>query len=163
MSSTNQSKYEELEQIKSELAGQAEKLRSELKEIEGRLIAVTLAIEVWKSKGTKSAGNPYLREFKGMTQVQALIKIAKDNGTNRFKVAAAKKLLLEAGLIKSKKNAANILFTTIQRSGKFKRVVPGEYELVVPPAPDKTISHMVDAVVKGENPEKVVSRLLRSA
>src|SRR6266581_8253475 len=126
----NKSKYEELEQIKKELAEEAEKLRTQLKQIEGRAVAVALAIEVWKSKGAKVAADPYLREFKGLTQVQALVKIAKDNGNNRFRLIDAKKTLLDAGLVKSKKNAATILFTAIQRSEKFKRVSPGEYELL---------------------------------
>ncbi len=127
-------KYEELEHIRKELAEEAEQLRSKLKVIEGRAIAVALAIEVWKSsKGTKVAADPYLREFKGMTQVQGLIKIAKDNGNNRFRLQDAKKILLEAGLVKSKKNASVILYTAIQRSEKFKRVAPGEYELIFHP------------------------------
>jgi hypothetical protein len=131
MATTNkQSKYEELEQIRKELAQEAEELRSKLKQIEGRAIAVALAIEVWKSKGTKVTVDPYLREFKDLTQVQALTKIAKDSGNNRFRLNDAKKILLDAGLVKSKKNASTILFTAIQRSEKFKRVAPGEYELI---------------------------------
>ncbi len=126
-------KYEELEHIKKELAQEAEQLRSKLKLIEGRAAAVALAIEVWKdSKGTKIAIDPYLREFKGLTQVEALVKIAKDNGNNRFRLQDAKRTLVDAGLVKSKKNASVILYTAIQRSEKFKRVAPGEYELIVP-------------------------------
>src|SRR5260370_18065791 len=107
---TKQNKYEELEQIKKELAEEAEKLRAQLKQIEARAVAVALAIEVWKSKGPKVATDPYLREFKGLTQVQALVKIAKDNGNNRFRLLDAKKILVDAGLVKSKKNASTILF-----------------------------------------------------
>jgi hypothetical protein len=133
-SARKQNKYEELEQIKADLTNQVGKLRNQLREAEGRLVAVTLAIEVWKSKGSAAASeieiNPYLRSLKGLTQVQALIKIAKDNGNNRFKLKEAKKLLLDAGLVKSKKNASTILFTAIQRSEKFMRVAPGEYELL---------------------------------
>ncbi len=132
----SKSKYEELEQIRKELAEQAEQLRSQLKHIEGRAAAVALAIEVWKSKGAKGTSvviDPYLRQFQGLTQVEALVKIAKDNGTNRFRLKDAKKLLLDAGLVKSKKNAGTILFTAIQRSEKFKRVAPGEYELIAKP------------------------------
>ena len=68
-----------------------------------------------------------------MTQVAALVKIARDNGTNRFKLQDAKKTLVDAGLIRSKKNASTILFTTIQRSGRFRRVAPGEYEVILKP------------------------------
>ncbi len=157
---TKQNKYEELEQIKKELTEEAEKLRAQLKQIEARAVAVALAIEVWKSKGPKAAADPYLREFKGLTQVKALVKIAKDNGNNRFRLIDAKKILVDAGLVKSKKNASTILFTAIHRSDKFKRVAPGEYELLPIEAHVKT---MVDAVGKGESPAKVVDRFLRSA
>jgi len=130
---TNQSKYEELEQIRNELIERAGQLRSQLKEVETHAAAVALAIEIWKSKGAKVTVDPYLREFKGLTQIEALVKIAKDNGNNRFRLKDAKKLLLTAGLVKSKKNASTILFTAIQRSERFKRVAPGEYELIEKP------------------------------
>ena len=68
--------------------------------------------------------------FRGLTQAQALEKIARGNG-GRFKMKDAKRILLDAGLIKTAKNANNILYNVIQREeGKFKRVAPGEYELV---------------------------------
>lgn len=136
ITSSKHSKYEELEQIQKDIAREVNTLRAEIKDAEARLDAVTLAIIEWKKRGAKAASkielNPRLREFRGLTQVQALVKIAKDNGTNRFTMKEAKKLLLEAGLVKSKKNANTILFTAIQRSEKFKRVAPGEYELIPP-------------------------------
>jgi hypothetical protein len=134
----NQSKYEELEQIKAGLAEEVGKLRTQLGQAESRLAAVTLAIQVWKSKGLKEENDieyldPYLQKFKGLTQIQALTLIAKENGNWRFKLNDAKRILTQAGLVKSKKNASTILFTAIQRSEKFKRVAPGEYELVQKP------------------------------
>src|SRR5713226_7252432 len=127
---TNQGKYRELEQIQADLTKQAEKLRAQIKDVEGRLAAVTLAIQVWKDKGTSKNGvsDPRVKELRGMTQIQALLKLAKDNGNNRFRIAEVKPLLLEAGVVNSKKNANNILYTTILRSGRFQRVAPGEYE-----------------------------------
>jgi hypothetical protein len=64
-----------------------------------------------------------------MKQVEALTKIA-EHGGGQFHTTAAKKLLLQAGLIKNPKNANNILFSVIQRSGKFERVEPGLYRLI---------------------------------
>jgi len=132
VAATKHEKYEELEQIKTELAGQADRLRSQLKDTEAHLAAIVLAIEVWKSKSKSKAveSNPLVKELRGMTQVQALIHLAKHNGNNRFRIKDAKKILMEAGVVKSKKNASTILFTTIQRSGKFMRVAPGEYEIL---------------------------------
>jgi hypothetical protein len=136
VASKKQEKYEELEEIKTELAEQVEKLRSQLKMAEARLAAIVLTIEVWKSKSSAKAieSNPLVKELRGMTQVQALIHLAKHNGNNRFRISEAKKILMEAGVVKSKKNASTILFTTIQRSGKFVRVAPGEYSVFVPPS-----------------------------
>jgi len=148
---TRQSKYEELELIQKELGEEVAKLRTRLKDVEEHLSAVTLAIKVWKSKGPAAAANfesnPRLREFRGLTQVQALVKIARDSGNNRFRLRDAKNLLLEAGLVKSKKNAGTILFTAIQRSEKFKRIAPGEYELILKPV-SSTATIAVDAVLK---------------
>jgi len=131
---SNQGKYRELEQIQADLSKQAEKLRAQIKDVEGRLAAVTVAIQVWKDNGAKgvAVSDPRVKELRGMTQVQALLKIAKDNGNNRFRIADVKSLLLEAGVVNSKKNANNILYTTILRSGKFQRVAPGEYEVLKP-------------------------------
>jgi hypothetical protein len=136
ITNSKRSKYEELEQIQKDIASEVKVLQADLKDAEDRLAAVTLAIQVWKRSGAKASAkielNPRLREFRGLTQVQALTKIAKESGTNRFKMKEAKKLLIEAGLVKSKKNANTILFTAIQRSEKFRRVAPGEYELIPP-------------------------------
>ena len=137
MPTSKHKKYEELESLKQGLGEQAAKLRGELRTIEERLAAVTTTLQLLKGKGrvpTASVpADPYLREFKGLTQVEGLIKIAKDSGTNRFKLREARETLVDAGLVKSKKNANTILFTAIHRSGKFKRVAPGEYEVAGKP------------------------------
>lgn len=133
--SKKQKKHEDLESLKQALGEQAAKLHGELKAIEERLGAVTLTLQMLRGGANASRENkdPYLREFKGLTQVQALMKIARDSGNNRFKLRDAKRILLDAGLIKTKKNANTILFTAIQRSGKFARVAPGEYEVIAKP------------------------------
>jgi hypothetical protein len=75
------------------------------------------------------AGSIFASDLKGLTQLEALTKIAKANN-NRLKLITAKDLLLRAGVTKSRKNANNIIFNVIKRSELFKRVAPGEYELV---------------------------------
>lgn len=131
MTNSKRESYKELETLRKQAGEDVAKLRARLQEAEARLAAVTLTMELLRSTPKETPeSNPYLRQFKGMTQVAALLKIAHDNGTNRFKLRDAKKTLLDAGLIRSKKNAATILFTTIQRSGRFQRVAPGEYEVL---------------------------------
>jgi hypothetical protein len=82
-----------------------------------------------------------IQSLHGSTQVEALTKIAQHNG-GRFETIVAKKILLQAGLIKNPKNANNILFSVIQRSGRFERVDHGVYRLI------------------GNKPEKPESKLL---
>ncbi len=128
-------KHEELHGLKKTLYQKVERLRGELRETEAELQAVTKTLQLLtKGRGREeqeieSKVEAFIHELHGLTQVEALIKLAKANG-NRFKTKDAKHILVAAGLIKSRKNAANILFTTTQRSGKFMRVAPGEYELL---------------------------------
>ena len=132
MSTSNKhKKYEDLEALKQGLGEQVAKMRGELKAVEERLAAVTMTLHLLRGKNASpnALENPYLLEFKGLTQVQALMKLARDSGNNRFKLREAKKILFEAGLVKSQKNANTILFTAIHRSEKFRRVAPGEYEV----------------------------------
>ena len=67
--------------------------------------------------------------LKGKTQLDALIHIASRND-GHFKVVDAKRLMVESGIIKKPKNALSMLYTIINRSGKFDKVSPGEYKLV---------------------------------
>ena len=64
-----------------------------------------------------------------MKQVEALTKIAEHEG-GQIRTSMAKHVLVQAGLIKNPKNANNILFAVIQRSGIFERVEPGVYRLI---------------------------------
>ena len=133
--SSKRKNYEELETLKQALGEQVAKMRGDLRAVEEQLGAVNLTLQMLR-RGTNvsdKSQDPYLREFKGLTQVEGLIKVARDSGKNRFKLREAKKILLDAGLVKSKKNAATILFTAIHRSEKFKRVAPGEYEVILKP------------------------------
>lgn len=131
----SKAQYQDLEQLRDSLSKQVNKLRSELQDCEKKLNAVTTTMELLSrgSVDTEAQADSYLKQFRGLTHVQALIKIAHDNGNNRFKITEATKLLVAAGLVTSKKNASNIIFNDIQRSEKFRRVAPGEYELIEKP------------------------------
>jgi hypothetical protein len=64
-----------------------------------------------------------------MSHLDALIAIAKANN-NKLAVKAARRLMTRAGLFKSTKNASSIIFTAVNRSGKFERESPGVYRLI---------------------------------
>jgi len=71
--------------------------------------------------------------FEGMNHTEALVRIAKANGRNRVTIKEAKKVFIAAGLSKSKRYLASILYGTLNRSDKFRKVAPGEYELIPQP------------------------------
>ena len=75
-----------------------------------------------------------LTALKGLTQIQALTKIAMASPDGKFRISDARALLIRAGLINSPKgNANNILQNAITRSEKFERVGYGEYRLIENP------------------------------
>jgi hypothetical protein len=67
-------------------------------------------------------------KIRKLTQVQALIVIAKHNG-GLIRAQEAKRLLIKAGVMRETKNSTNIIHAVIVRSGKFEKVKPGEYRL----------------------------------
>lgn len=67
-------------------------------------------------------------KLRKLTQVQALVMIAKHNG-GVVRAQEAKRLLIKAGVMRQTKNSTNIIHAVIVRSEKFERVRPGEYRL----------------------------------
>jgi hypothetical protein len=69
-----------------------------------------------------------LGKLRKLTQVQALVVIAKHNN-GIIRAQEAKRLLINAGVMRQTKNSTNIIHAVILRSEKFERVRPGEYRL----------------------------------
>ena len=92
-------------------------------------------------------------DFTGMTQPKALVAIAL-TGQGRLKITDARKVLEKAGILRHTKNGYNILYNVITKSGKFERSAPGEYRLL------SQFEQMINRVVAGENPSKLVDELL---
>ena len=139
---TGTSKYGEVEALVKSLSQKVDQLRTKLTDAEDALDAATMTLNLL-NQGVSD--DPTLsqvaaemeadykalqREFKDLTQIQALVKIAQKSPTRRFRLTEARDKLIAVGLIRSRKNATNIIFNAIQRSEKFKRVAPGEYELI---------------------------------
>jgi hypothetical protein len=132
----NKQLYTELEELKLKLQARMESLQHEYNEAKAQYqsVVTTLGLLGFKPSGLRldpQAGTgTFPFGFKGLTQAQALERIAKNNN-GRFKIKEAKRILLEAGLIRTAKNANNIIYNVIVREeGKFRRIAPGEYELV---------------------------------
>jgi hypothetical protein len=142
MSTASRESLENLENLKKRLIQRAERLKRELQQIEDDLISTDRTIHLLSQPETESDSiwpESYLREFESLTQIQALVKIAKTNGRNRLNVPEAKKLLLAAGLISKPKNAASIVYSAIIRSERFRKIGRGEYELITN-APDLPVA-----------------------
>ena len=131
MTNTNQ-QLDQLTALKERLTVKKTKLSEKLAEVQRQLEAVTTTVALLNCGEEKEEDITLVippRELHGMTQLEALVHIAKRKD-NRVKIAEARKLLSKAGLMNgSKKNWYNILFTIIKRSEKFQHVGPGEYEL----------------------------------
>lgn len=69
-----------------------------------------------------------IAKLRKLTQVQALVAIAKHN-EGIVRAQEAKRLLIKAGVMRQTKNSTNIIHAVIVRSEKFERVRPGEYQL----------------------------------
>jgi hypothetical protein len=130
---TNSHAFAELEELRKRLQAKMEALQEEFQEVKNQHQSVTTTLNLLGYKTginlAPAEGAAVITGFNGLTQAQALERIAKNNG-GRFKMKDAKRILVDAGLIKTAKNANNILYNVIQREeGKFRRVSPGEYEL----------------------------------
>lgn len=83
--------------------------------------------------------------LRNMTQVQALVTIAKHND-GLVRAQEAKRLLIKAGVMRETKNSTNIIHAVILRSDKFERVRSGEYRL-------KGSRPKIDVEIFGAGPE----------
>ena len=139
----------ELEELKSRLEQQASSLQAQLDKVMGQLESVATTLELLKDQQPQQQPLPVWSppqqpqdavppgairaispsELSGLTQLEAIIKIAKANN-NRVRLVTARDLLLKAGLTTSEKNAMNIVFNVIKRSDRFRKATPGIYELL---------------------------------
>jgi hypothetical protein len=146
---TNDATYTDLMKIRDRLDRRHSELQSELADVTRKLESVSMTLALLDDGETESpasspetevtlrgsfsygtaTGSVDVASLRGMTQVKALEKIAEHSG-GQFTTTAAKRFLIQADLIKNPKNANNIIFSVIQRSGKFERVEPGVYRLV---------------------------------
>ncbi len=134
MTKDNQA-YEKLFELKQKLQAKMETLKKELDTATHEYISVVTTLELLGHKSeVLTAADMVIPPslLQGLTQVQALERIAKSNN-RRLKLKMAKRLLVAAGLIKNPKNASNIIYTAIQRSEMFRKVGRGEYELIEKP------------------------------
>ena len=128
---SNTSSKAELKRLREVLEKKVETLAEEHADAERSLRAVETTLQLLKSGfDTEEQPDRYARSFGDITQLEALEKIARENGNNRFRVSEARRIMIAAQMIKTPRNANSILYTLIKRSDRFRRIGPGEYELL---------------------------------
>lgn len=124
---------QDLRELLKRLEQRRERLKRDLQQVENDFVSTERIIQLLSQPDQKAEEiwpESYLREFDGLTQIQALVKIARTNGRNKLNVQEAKNLMLKTGLISSPKNASSILYSAIIRSERFRKIGKGEYELI---------------------------------
>lgn len=120
---------DEVSKLYEKLLIKRDKLKEQLNEVEKEFEAVSTTL---KLMGLPTPGMSNLT-LAGKTHLEALIEIAKANG-DVLVVKTARRLMTRAGLFGNPKNASSVIFTAISRSGKFKPLSKGRYELMEQPA-----------------------------
>ncbi len=120
---------------KKKLLVRRERLMLPLQEVEQEIEHITATIRSLQKPPQPAAGFTAtltvdfpIGKLRKLTQVQALTVIAKHYG-GTFKAQEAKRLLIQAGVMRETKNSTNIIHAVIVRSEKFEKVRPGEYRL----------------------------------
>jgi hypothetical protein len=116
---------DEVSRLYEKLQIKRDKLKEQLDEVEKEFVAVSTTL---KLMGLPTPGMSNLT-LTGKTHLEALIEIAKANG-NILVVKTARRLMTRAGMFGNPKNASSVLFTAISRSGKFRSLSKGKYELI---------------------------------
>jgi hypothetical protein len=116
---------DEVSKLYEKLQIKRDKLKEQLADVEKEFEAVSTTL---KLMGLPTPGMSNL-SLAGKTHLEALVEIARANG-NILVVKTARRLMTRAGLFGNPKNASSVLFTAISRSGKFKPLQKGKYELV---------------------------------
>ena len=125
----------ELKSEEKALLEKREKLRKPLIQVEEDLQHVSGAIAFLERKLASAAPVEDVivevfptSRLRGLTQLQAIIAIAKHSG-GVVRAQDARQMMIRAGVMKDTKNATNITHNVILRSEKFERIAPGTYRL----------------------------------
>lgn len=120
---------DQLSEILAELRQEHTHAFDRVAHLEQEIKAVEAVIRVLRERrpgGITDTVDP--SDLRGKTQIEALVTMAK-KGKGEIKITEAKRLMLQAGLIRTPKNAFSILYTVIKRSDRFDRVKSGVYKL----------------------------------
>ena len=116
---------EKLDRLRKPIA-QAEE---ELQHVIGTIAVLRRGIRPTIAQDTPAEdGLSLIAKLKGMTQMNAIVAIARSRG-GVIRAQDAKKIMIEARIMRSTKNATNMTHNVFARSDSFERIGPGEYRL----------------------------------
>jgi hypothetical protein len=123
-----------LRDVVAKLKARREGLKKALEQTETEIRAVETTMNLLTQNGSKPshlteifAEKPY--DFKGKTQKESLIEIAKRND-GIVRVSEGKRILSAAGKLKKGRNSWGSIYTTLNRSKEFEKAGPGEFRLI---------------------------------
>lgn len=128
-----------LSKIVSKLQIERKKIFKRINEINKEIRAVEMTMRLMGYKNGKSILSTYeelvngiIRKKNKMSQLEVLYEIIDTIGDENkiFKVNEAKNIMVSAGMFNNPENANSIIYTLIDRSGKFEKVKPGVYKLI---------------------------------
>src|SRR5439155_17025870 len=116
------------EQLAKEFENRLAQTDAEIQAVSTTLRLLKNGHEATGTLATKSLLIP-ASVFVGKTQRAALAEIAKRNG-GIVKVGEARRILIDAGVIRDAKNTWGLLYTTMSRSPEFEKSGRGQFMLV---------------------------------
>ena len=132
----NPKAHPDLIDLKSRLEKQRDDLASQIERVDKEIQSVLTTLRLLGHHGNKADDivqqTLVVPDLQGLTQHDALIKLARANN-NRVRISQAKDILLHEKLISSPKHAYTILYNVLTKSDRFKKVRPGEFELIERP------------------------------
>lgn len=132
----------ELSNLIGKLQAERSEMFQKINEIDRKLKAIETTMNLLGHNGRDiEQSNKYdnlilrLRNDKNhgnLSQIKALEIIALDIGksSGTFKVKDIKRIMINAGMFKNPIYANSIIYTLMDRSGKFKKVEPGVYRII---------------------------------
>jgi len=147
---------EHLKNLAGALRKEIEEMRAPLEQKEKDLEHFLGVIDFYTRNAPKQVVSPAspIANLRGLSQKQAVIAIAKANG-GVIKAQYAKRLMIEAGIMKNTKNSTRMVHNAIINSERFDRIAPGEFRLKVVAVP--VAIHVTNGVQPGAAPSAMAA------
>jgi hypothetical protein len=126
-----------LNRLRREEEAIMDEVKDRLADVQKRIVAVETTIELlprgseqYKTQPLASSTNGWAQKLRGLTQVQALVRMAQEND-GIVSVRDARRVFMATGLARGKpKNVGPHLYHVLRNAEQFQRVAPGTFKLI---------------------------------